>query len=47
MSERRRTLQRKKETEEIRDNRPCGKKEGKYEGLTTVHFAGLAVIPTT
>lgn len=24
-----------------------GKKEGKCEGLTTVHFAGLAVIPTT
>lgn len=37
----------KKRQKEIRDNRPCGKKEGKYEGLTTVHFAGLAVIPTT
>lgn len=47
MSERRSSLQRKKRQKEIRDNRPCGKKEGTCEGLTTVHFAGLAVIPTT
>lgn len=36
-----------KRQKEISNNRPRGKKEGKCEGLTTLHFAGLAVIPTT
>ena len=32
----------KKRQKEISDNRTCGKKEGKCEGLTTLHYAGLA-----